>query len=100
MVDDWVSSCLMRWPPSRVPRSSDVLMVGVVVVGASGVCSLGGFLFFRKCLEMMSGGRKCVDAPSVERLRKHASIAGGAAASVDGKFHFMSFSIRVAELFC
>ena len=51
--------------------------------------------FFRKCLEMMSGGRKCVDAPSVERLRKHVSIV-----SVDGKFHFVSFSIRVAEVFC
>ena len=100
MVDDWVGSCLMRWPPSRVPRSSDVSMVGVVVVGASGVCFSGGFFFFRKCLEMMSGGRKCVDAPSVERLRKHVSIAGVAAASVDGKFHFMSFSIRVAKLFC
>ena len=100
MVDDCVSSCSMRWPPSRVPKSSDVLMVGVVVVGTSGVCSSGGFFFFRKCLEMMSGGRKCVDAPSVERLRKHVSIAGVAAASVAGNFHFVLFSIRIAEVFC
>ena len=100
MVDDWVSSCLMRWPPFRVPKSSVVLMVGVVVVGASDVCTSGGFFFFRKCLEMMSGGRKCVDAPSVERLRKHASVAGGGPASFDGKFHSMSCLFRVAELFC
>ena len=100
MVDDWVSSCLTRWPPLRSRESSVVLMVGVVVVGASDVCPSGGFFFFRKCLEMIIGGRKCVDAPSVERLRKHASVVGVCAASFDGKFHFMSSSIRVAELFC
>ena len=100
MVDDWVSSCLMRWPPFRVRKSSVVLMVGVVVVGASDVRPPGGFLFFRKCLEMIIGGRKCVDAPSVERLRKHASVVGGGPASFDGKFRSMSSSYRVAELFC
>ena len=100
MVDDWVGSCLKRWLPPRVPGSSAVPMVGAVVVGASGVCFSGGFFFFRKCLEMMSGGRKYVDAPSVERLRKHVSIAGVAAASVAGNFHFVLFSIRIAEVFC
>ena len=74
-------------------------MVGVVV-GASDVRPPGGFLFFRKCLEMIIGGRKCVDAPSVERLRKHAYVVGGGPASFDGKFRSMSSLYGVAELFC
>ena len=100
MVDDWVSSCLTRWPPFRSCESFVVLMVGVVV-GASDVRPPGGFLFFRKCLEMIIGGRKCVDAPSVERRGKqHASVVGGGPASFDGKFRSMSSLYRVAELCC